>query len=659
MNSLSRLSSLDMKTLWHGNHYENDNRIALRAGALSMIYENGNLRTISDGRKELIRMIYSAVRDKDWLTINPVITDEEFEIKHDSFRIKYHCRYTSGGINFSAWYTIEGGSDNSFNFSFEGEALETFEKSRIGFCVLHPVENCSGKPCTISHSDGNSEILTFPVYISPDQPFTDIKGMKWDVGESVCRLNFSGDVFETEDQRNWTDASYKTYCTPQNLPCPATMRKGDKAGQRIEFKAILEDNVEKVDSDIIEIALNPLCSFEVPLLGIGRSTRPVPLTQNEIQILSELHFDHYRTDLYLFSSIWKDEAALASREAAGLKYSLELSLFFDTNYQREIEDFIGWVTVQKPRISVITLFHKSEAVTPALLLDVIVPPLKKVLPDVIIVCGTNANFAQINGMAPESPSADFLTYSIHPQEHASDNFTLIENLQGQSDTVESAIQFSHGKAIWISPVNIQRRFNANIENYETPQPGNQFPSQADSRIMSLFGACWIAGSVKSLSEAGVKGVTYLETAGERGIIQGDFDSRWPEQFKTVKGMVFPVYHLFKWLLKEKSFRLIQVISTRHQEVDCLALSNGSLIKLAIVNFTSENQNVMIPGFSDEINTKVLNSESYTDAATDFKWIETNWQKVSLCGEQLVLKPYSVNFIEGFLIDQGFERSLME
>ena len=67
----------------------------------------------------------------------------------------------------------------------------------------------------------------------------------------------------------------------------------------------------------------------------------------------------------------------------------------------------------------------------------------------------------------------------------------------------------------------------------------------------------------------------------------------------------------------------------------------------------------IIGLSGEIKTKVLNSESFADAASDFKWIETNGQKVSLYGEQLVLKPYSLNFIEGFLIDQGFERSLME
>ena len=34
-------------------------------------------------------------------------------------------------------------------------------------------------------------------------------------------ISFTGDLFEMEDQRNWTDASYKTYSTPLRIPYPA------------------------------------------------------------------------------------------------------------------------------------------------------------------------------------------------------------------------------------------------------------------------------------------------------------------------------------------------------------------------------------------------------------------------------------------------------
>ena len=38
---------------------------------------------------------------------------------------------------------------------------------------------------------------------------------RWPSGIEL-KLLFEGDLFEMEDQRNWTDASFKTYCTPQS-----------------------------------------------------------------------------------------------------------------------------------------------------------------------------------------------------------------------------------------------------------------------------------------------------------------------------------------------------------------------------------------------------------------------------------------------------------
>jgi hypothetical protein len=367
-----------------------------------------------------------------------------------------------------------------------------------------------------------------------------------------------------------------------------------------------------------------------------------------MNILRELRFDHYRADLFLFRENWKQEAVIVAVEGATMNYSLELALFFDDNYLTQLDDLIDWITASKPMISVISLFHRSEAMIRDPLTEIIAARLKLVLPDVRIICGTNANFAQLNRCIPAAETADYLGYSVHPQEHASDNATLVENLQAQAYTVKSARQFAQGKGIWISPVNIRRRFNANVENYESQLSTDKFPPQADSRLMSVIGAGWTAGSLKYLCEAGVKGITFYETVGERGIMQGSFDSRWPTEFKTLKGMIFPVYHLFTWLLEDKSFRIIRSNSSRPLEVECLAMSDGSRLKLAVSNFTSAEKTVLIEGLSADIKTKILNAESYADSSTDSGWIEKDWKSVSYEGKQFILEPYSLNFIEGFI-----------
>ena len=39
-------------------------------------------------------------------------------------------------------------------------------------------------------------------------------------------LRMEGDTWETEDHRNWSDASFKTYCRPLALPWPYTIPGG-------------------------------------------------------------------------------------------------------------------------------------------------------------------------------------------------------------------------------------------------------------------------------------------------------------------------------------------------------------------------------------------------------------------------------------------------
>ena len=56
-------------------------------------------------------------------------------------------------------------------------------------------------------------------------------------GGSV-RFDLEGDLWETEDQRNWTDASFKSYRTPLQLGFPHELKEGDRIDQRVSFAVI-------------------------------------------------------------------------------------------------------------------------------------------------------------------------------------------------------------------------------------------------------------------------------------------------------------------------------------------------------------------------------------------------------------------------------------
>ena len=86
----------------------------------------------------------------------------------------------------------------------------------------------AGKALRVTDADGALQQTLFPAQISPGQPVQDIRGLTHSVGGVKVDLGFAGDIFEMEDQRNWTDASFKTYCRPLSLPRPYRIKAGEE-----------------------------------------------------------------------------------------------------------------------------------------------------------------------------------------------------------------------------------------------------------------------------------------------------------------------------------------------------------------------------------------------------------------------------------------------
>ena len=76
----------------------------------------------------------------------------------------------------------------------------------------------------------------FPQHISPSQPIFDIRALTHEAAPGLwatCRME--ADTFEMEDQRNWGDASYKTYVRPLALPWGYTLSKGSRHEQAVRL----------------------------------------------------------------------------------------------------------------------------------------------------------------------------------------------------------------------------------------------------------------------------------------------------------------------------------------------------------------------------------------------------------------------------------------
>jgi len=489
---------------YFGTNSELPALIPFQAGQLSGAYEAGKLRYLRIGDTEVLRMIYPAIRDRNWETAPAQITNEKIAIEADSFSIEYTARYQLNEVDYQANYRITGDANGGLSVEMHGEALSTFWRNRIGLCVLHPIDPCTGKSVVITHPDQNKTQRIFPDLISPHQPFFDVQGMAWSPVEGIdIQLDFEGDVFETEDQRNWTDNSYKTYSTPLSIPYPVEIQEGERLYQKLHLKWSVPKGAFGLASQN-EVAINLTGSaFPFPALGTGivqETISPELLAQ-----FQALPFDYFSVPLHLDQDTWQTDLDKAVAQAKALNKKIALSAFFTQK--------VDGIKLADALSAHIDVFHQVcvlsavEKVPEVDLMETIYTGIKSRFPQLPVGFGTDGFFTALNRNRPETTQFDFLQFSINPQVHAVDTRTMIENLKTQREVVLTAQSFAAGKPLCVSPISLRPR--------HTPNPADAI----DPRQHSAFAAAWTLISLKYLAPCAV--LTYFEAIGEKGLIPED------------------------------------------------------------------------------------------------------------------------------------------
>lgn len=482
---------------------------AFRAGPWTGVYEAGKLRYLRIGDCEVLRMIYPAIRDQYWRTAPAQILSEKIQIEAQSFSIEYTARYQLEAVDFQAHYLFQGDAEGRLSVTMRGEALGDFQRNRIGLCVLHPIDSCAGKPVSIIHPDGSREASTFPTLISPHQPFIGVQGMEWSPAPRLqVQLHFEGDIFETEDQRNWTDGSYKTYSTPLSIPFPVQVQKGETMFQKLKLQAqtdaIATTEPAQVDITVLEQ------TYPFPKLGTDwnpdiNEYTPA-LSVDFLSVLLKMHEPNWVETL---------DSALQTAALKNIKLGLSVALTSAVDVSRLVQA-LEPVLGQIEQLCVLSATHPVPA---ADLMEAAYGTLKAKFPQVPIGFGTDGYFTQLNRNRPPTSAFDFLQFSPNPQVHAFDTRTIIENLSVQRDVVRTAQSFAPGKAIHVAPITLRSRSN--------PNPADAI----DPRQHSLLTAAWTLLSIKYLAPCAA--LSYFEWVGEKGVLPQDGTSPLADYWQLI------------------------------------------------------------------------------------------------------------------------------
>ncbi len=393
------------------------------------------------------------------------------------------------------------------------ESAAEFTTNRTGLVVLHPPA-VAGESLRVTHSDGSTAGTHFPRALSPHQPVFDIAALSWRLSGLDVAVAFEGDVFEMEDQRNWSDASYKTYSRPLSLPFPYPIAADERVRQSV-WIGVQEaaPAVEPSDPDLVRLEVGGPVPEIVLGAATGRDPAPDTTGARTSAVLVELD---------LRTPNW--QAALNRAARAGSPLDVRVIAPADAAFDELAGALAGLDAV--PAIARIGVFEADLHVTNAAVLTGLRAALDRADLRVPVIGGSRAHFTELNREWSIIPhDLDGVAFSTTPLFHSLGTEQLVESVAIQRIIAMQAVGLAASRPVHIGPVTLRPRYN---DVATSPQPlptrsdlaegfGAEVSGAADPRQSLPELAAWTVASAAALAVPGVASVAYFEEWGERGI----------------------------------------------------------------------------------------------------------------------------------------------
>jgi hypothetical protein len=622
--------------------------VILQAGPLRAELEEGNLRYIRFHGREMLRAISFIVRDRNWGTYRPAISNLEIRQQADAFEVTYDAVASDALQTFRYSATIAGRSDGSLTFKAEGEAVTDFLTNRTGFVVLHPIEGVAGEACTIEHVDGRKVETRFPDLIDPVQPMMDLRALTHEFAPGFkvsCRME--GDAFEMEDQRNWTDASYKTYVRPLALPWPYTLKGGERVGQQVALAVVASSHAKMQPRDEgVKLSLHP-ADLTLPPLGLALDPKDLDETVQALGSLREAH--PHQIVIAYDPGLGHDASTLARAVDVGQQIGAELWL---EAVMRSLDYFEQEVRDLGQVVQDLGAPFTTVLVSPAADLKCTLPgspwpscpPLKdlyeaarQAFPGVRLGGGMFSFFTELNRKRPPAEFLDLVTFTTSSIFHAGDDRSATEGLESLPAIASTVQSFIQDRPYHVGPSAIGMRANPYGES-PTLNPNNirQAGNGMDPRQRGLLAAAWLVGYYAHFARGGASAITIGSGVGDFGLVhtKGGYAKPWFDDH----GGLYPVFHTFKGLASLNGFPAMDVQSSIARDVQSVGAVVGGRAQIWIANLTGMVRHIEVPKKTLK-RVSILDESSFIAMCQNPNALDAT--EVDLTSSNLMLGPYAV------------------
>ena len=614
------------------------------AGPLTLDFSDGAVRRLSWHGIEVVRGIACPIRDANWATHASELVDESIREAPDEFEISQTRLVADGAL--SVKLVFKGNSEGTFRATAQMAASRNFITNRAGFTLLHPLRDVAGTPMRILHPGGSATESQFPPLISPDEVAKDMAGLQHSVQGIETEILFHGEVFEMEDQRNWSDASFKTYCRPLSLPRPYRLQQGEVQRQEIHIRLrgappVRAASQSAAAQDMLELRGG---AGTVPhmAMAIDDGTKPdggarklaglvnpailqLRLTPETAAALCEsakaiVAVSQGQIELEIVVPESSDpQSALARVAAECSKACLTVSrvLALPERYLLSYQPGGPWPAGPTPQ-------------------DLCVLA-RKAFPGAQIGGGVLTYFTELNRCRPQSSLCDYVTHGSTAITHAADDRSVIESLEGLAHVFKSARTIAQKQDYRLGLVAIGMRSNPyGAAVMENARQNRIAMAGADPRQRGLFAAAWAVGAVAATDGYNVSSLALSAFVGPFGVIHsGD---AWGQPLYREAGMVYPLFHVVRFLSAMGGCARLSLPGLPN-EIAGVACAGAPGTHLILANLGTMASRIRLPHAAD---VRYLNGRTFPAAIADPRWLDTGEAKhVS----DVTLEPLDIAFVK--------------
>lgn len=614
------------------------------AGFLTAEVAGGAVRTLSWRGIEILRGISGIVRDQDWAWYQSRCHEEHVVQSAEGFCIEHHRQAVDDA--FAIWLTFTGNRKGLFRSTFHLRAYRDFLTNRAGFTILHPLDGLTGAPLRVVHSDNSITVTRFPSLISPCQVAFDIAGLNYFMRGIQVEIRLAGDVFEMEDQRNWSDASFKTYCPPLSAVLPYRIAAGQSIKQEIEID-LREETGRAVQApiDFAPSILQPIDSGEfVPNIALAWDAASIP-DRSEWELASRTKPQSWQLRLT------PDTAEAMLQAVCDLAKDEVLDFELVVPQSLDAESCISSMARYCERLSVpvhsimalpepYLRSHQPEGPwpegpTPMELCSI----ARKCFPSARIGGGVFTYFAEFNRCPPDPSICDYVSHGSTAIVHAADDDSVTGSIEGLRHVYASARALAGDCEYRLGLVSIGMGSNpygasttANPRGVRTPM------AQADPRQHGLFAAAWAVGAVAATLGHNVCSLALASIAGPLGIVHRRQAHSVPIYDELSTATVYPLFHVVCGLSQMAGSARLS-IRLPHRGMFGVASKDDAGIHLIVSNLAQSSGTARVPG---KAHIRRLDSESFEAAMASPNWLAAS--EPETCSE-VKLDPCDVAFVD--------------